>query len=68
MSDRIGVDPERLLRVEVAGAQGDRPLVGGVRVLHREVEVQLLLYGGLGPCGSHEASGPLERDGRAAAG
>jgi hypothetical protein len=60
MTDRIGVDPELLLRVEVAGTEGDRPLVGGVHVLHREVEVQLLLHGRVGPRRGHEAGSPLE--------
>lgn len=67
MTDRVCVDPEVFLGVEVAGTQGDRPLVGGVQVVHREVEVQLLLHGGVGPRRGHEAGGPLERDGRAAA-
>jgi hypothetical protein len=44
----------------VAGTEGDRPLVGGVHVLHREVEVQLLLHGRVGPRRGHEAGSPLE--------
>ena len=37
MTDRVGVDPELLLGVEMARTQGDRPRVGGVQVLYREV-------------------------------
>lgn len=49
VADGVGVDPELLLGVEVAGTQGDRPLVGGVQVVDREVEVHLLLHVGVGP-------------------
>lgn len=49
MADRVGVDPERSLSVQVAGAQGDGPLVGRLDVGDGQVEVHLLLDRGLGP-------------------
>ena len=67
VADGIGVHPERVLRVEVPGAEADGALVGGVEIGDLEVDVQLLLHIGPRPRRGDEVGGPLEREVRASA-
>ena len=65
VADRVGVDAEPRLRVEVAGAEADGAVVGGVEIVDHEVDVQLLLDVGPRPRRGDEVGGPLERELRA---
>ena len=52
----------------MAGAPRHGPHVGGVQVVHREIEMHLLLHGGMRPRRSYEARRSLKCDRRAAVG